>query len=90
MRGAFSFAKLSQSLGIPRPKDQIDRNGVNRPPLTGKVTIMPLTHFLSLIAFVIFAAGATISLFVWADLPLVALGFAALAGSLVLGARQWR
>jgi hypothetical protein len=51
---------------------------------------MPLTHFLSLIAFVIFAAGATISLFVWADLPLVALGFAALAGSLVLGARQWR
>ena len=43
-----------------------------------------------LIAFVIFAAGATISLFVWADLPLVALGFAALAGSLVLGARQWR
>ncbi|MEY4871183.1 MAG: hypothetical protein RLZZ563_513 [Pseudomonadota bacterium] len=51
---------------------------------------MPLTHFLMLIAFVICAAGATIGLFVWAELPLVALGFAALAGSLVLGARQWR
>ena len=51
---------------------------------------MPLTHFLALIAFVIFAAGTTSGLAVWADLPLVALGFAALAGSLILGARQWR
>ncbi|MBD1203709.1 MAG: hypothetical protein H9533_06200 [Rhodobacteraceae bacterium] len=52
--------------------------------------MMPLTHFLMLIAFVILAAGATVSLAVWADLPLVALGLAALAGSLILGARQWR
>lgn len=51
---------------------------------------MPLTHFLSLVAFVILAAGLTLGLAVWADLPFAALGFAALAGSLVLGARQWR
>lgn len=51
---------------------------------------MPVTHFLSLIAFVILAAGLTLGLAVWADLPLAALGFAALAGSLILGARQWR
>lgn len=51
---------------------------------------MPLTHFLTLIAAVILAAGATLGLALWADLPLVALGFAALAGSLILGARQWR
>lgn len=51
---------------------------------------MPLTHFLSLIAFVILAAGLTLGLALWADLPLAALGFAALAGSLILGARQWR
>ncbi|MBC2837304.1 hypothetical protein [Paragemmobacter straminiformis] len=51
---------------------------------------MPLTHFLALIAFVILAAGATLSLALWADLPLAALGFAALSGSLILGARQWR
>lgn len=51
---------------------------------------MPITHFLSLIAFVILAAGLTLGLAVWADLPLAALGFAALAGSLILGARQWR
>lgn len=51
---------------------------------------MPLTHFLALIAFVILAAGATLGLALWADLPLAALGFAALSGSLILGARQWR
>ncbi|WP_174213598.1 hypothetical protein [Paragemmobacter aquarius] len=51
---------------------------------------MPLTHFLSLIAFVILAAGLTLGLAVWADLPLAALGFAALAGTLIVGARQWR
>ncbi len=50
---------------------------------------MPLTHFLALIGFVILSAGLTLGLAVWADLPLVALGFAALAGSLALGARQW-
>jgi hypothetical protein len=52
--------------------------------------MMPLTHFLALLTFVILAAGATIGLAVWADLPLVALGLGALAGSLILGARQWR
>ena len=52
--------------------------------------MMPLTHFLLLIGFVILAAGATIGLAVWAELPLAALGLAALAGSLILGARQWR
>lgn len=52
--------------------------------------MMPLTHFLALLTFVILAAGLTIGLAVWADLPLVALGLAALAGSLILGARQWR
>jgi hypothetical protein len=51
---------------------------------------MPLPHFLFLIASVILAAGATLALVFWAELPLVALGFAALAGSLLLGARQWR
>ena len=52
--------------------------------------MMPLTHFLLLIAFVILSAGATIGLAVWADLPLVALALAALAGSVILGARQLR
>ncbi len=46
---------------------------------------MPLTHFLGLIAMVTLAAGLTIALAVWADLPLVAVGFAAAAGSLILG-----
>jgi hypothetical protein len=51
---------------------------------------MPVTHFLLMLTSVIAAAGATIALFAVADLPLVALGFAALAGSLILGLRQWR
>ena len=51
---------------------------------------MPLTLFLSLIGFVIAAAGATLALAFWADVPMLALAFAALAGSLALGARQWR
>ena len=51
---------------------------------------MPLPHLIGLIAFVIAAAGATIALAVWANVPLVAIGFAAMAGSVVLGARQWR
>jgi hypothetical protein len=45
---------------------------------------MPLTHFLSLIALVMAAAGLTIAILVWANVPLVALGFAAVAGSLIL------
>jgi len=51
---------------------------------------MPLTHFLILLAIVITAAGTTLALAFWANVPLIALGFAALAGSLILGARQWR
>ncbi|MGL5010138.1 MAG: hypothetical protein ACRC6I_09670 [Paracoccaceae bacterium] len=51
---------------------------------------MPLPYFLTMLAFVIAAAGATIALATWAGLPLAALSFAALAGTLVLGARQWR
>jgi hypothetical protein len=51
---------------------------------------MPLPYFLAMIAAVIAAGGATIALATWAQLPLVALGFAALAGSLILGLRQWR
>lgn len=51
---------------------------------------MPLTHFLGLIGFVIIAAGATLALAFWAGVPVLALTFAALAGSLLLGIRQWR
>ena len=50
---------------------------------------MPLPHFLLLVAFVILAAGLTLGLAVWADLPLAALAFAALTGSFALGVRQW-
>ena len=51
---------------------------------------MPLPHFLLMLASVIAAAGATIALATWAELPMAALAFAALAGSLILGLRQWR
>lgn len=51
---------------------------------------MPLPLFLGLIGFVITAACATLALVYWANVPLAALAFAALAGSLALGARQWR
>ena len=51
---------------------------------------MPLPYFLALLAVVILAAGATIALAFWAGVPVLALAFAALAGSLVLGIRQWR
>jgi cytochrome c-type biogenesis protein CcmH/NrfG len=51
---------------------------------------MPLPYLFGLIAFVIVAAGATLALALWANVPLIALGFAAMAGSLVLGSRQWR
>jgi hypothetical protein len=51
---------------------------------------MPLPHLIGLIAFVILAAGATLALALWVNVPLVALGFAAMAASLVVGARQWR
>jgi hypothetical protein len=51
---------------------------------------MPLPYFLAMIAAVIAAGGATIALAAWAELPMAALAFAALAGSLILGLRQWR
>ena len=58
--------------------------------VTDRRRIMPLPHLIGLIAFVIVAAGATIALALWVNVPLIALGFAAMAGSLILGARQWR
>ena len=51
---------------------------------------MPLPHLSGLVAFVIVAAGATLALALWVNVPLVALGFAAMAGRVVLGVRQWR
>jgi hypothetical protein len=51
---------------------------------------MPLPLFLAMLAFVIAAAGATFALAFWVKVPLVALGLAALAGSLMAGLRQWR
>ncbi len=51
---------------------------------------MPLTHFLGLLALVIVAAGATLALAFWAKVPLLAITFAALVASLILGVRQWR
>jgi hypothetical protein len=45
---------------------------------------MPVPMFLGMLAVVILAAGATIALAVWVHVPFVALGFAALAGSLIL------
>jgi uncharacterized membrane protein len=46
--------------------------------------IMPLTHFLGLIALVILAAGLTIWLAVWSGVPLAAVLFATLSASLIL------
>jgi hypothetical protein len=51
---------------------------------------MPLPYFLMMLLGVIAAAGLTIAVFTWTGLPIAAVGFAALAGSLLLGARQWR
>ncbi|MBK6467364.1 MAG: hypothetical protein IPL38_17070 [Rhodobacter sp.] len=51
---------------------------------------MPLTHFLGLLALVILAAAATLALAFWAKIPLLAIAVAALAGSVILGVRQWR
>lgn len=51
---------------------------------------MPLTSFLGLIALVILAAGATLALALWSGVPLWAVAFAALLGSLIIGGRQWR
>ncbi len=46
---------------------------------------MPLTHFLVLILCVVLAAGLSLWLAIGAGVPLVALGFAALAASVILG-----
>ena len=51
---------------------------------------MPTTTFVILILAVIAAAGITIALWAVAGLPLVALGMAALLGSLILGWRGLR
>jgi hypothetical protein len=51
---------------------------------------MPLTHFLTLLALVILAVGATLALAFWTGVPLLALSLAAMLGSLILGMRQWR
>lgn len=51
---------------------------------------MPPRTFALLIALVIAAAGVTIGLWAGAGLPLVALGSAALLGSLILGWRGLR
>jgi hypothetical protein len=46
--------------------------------------MMPLTHFLGLMALVIFAAGLTLWLAVYTGVPFVALMFAALCASVIL------
>ncbi len=51
---------------------------------------MPLPLFLAMLALVIVSAGATLALVFWAEVPLAAFAFAALAGSLLMGVRQWR
>lgn len=55
-----------------------------------KESSMPLPLFLAMLAFVVVAAGSTLALAFWIDVPLLALGFAALAGSVMIGAKQWR
>ena len=51
---------------------------------------MPLPHFLSLIFGVIAAAGLTILLAVWLDIPLVWLGLAAVVAALAVRGLKWR
>jgi hypothetical protein len=51
---------------------------------------MPFSTFAILILTVIAAAGATVALAWWLDVPLVALGLATLAASLIPGLRRWR
>lgn len=62
-----------------------------RPIFKGKGDkTMPLTYFLGLLSAAILAAAATLALAFWANVPLVALGLAALMASLIFGVRQWR
>ena len=51
---------------------------------------MPPKTFIFLILSVIAAAGVTIALWAGAGLPLIALGSAALLGSLILGWRGFK
>lgn len=51
---------------------------------------MPLPLFLGIMALAMVAAAMTVALAFWIDLPFIALGFAALTGSLIMGLRQWR
>jgi hypothetical protein len=51
---------------------------------------MPPKTFLLLLLSVIVAAGITVALWAGAGLPLIALGSAALLGSLILGWRGFR
>jgi hypothetical protein len=51
---------------------------------------MPFSTFAILILIVIAAAAATAALAWWLDVPLVALGLAALAASLIPDLRRWR
>ena len=46
--------------------------------------LMPVTHFLGLVALVVLAAGLTIWLAVWTGVPFMALAFAALSASIIL------
>jgi hypothetical protein len=57
--------------------------------MTGKEIAMPPARFAILLIVVIAAAGATIALAYWAEVPLALLWAAALAGSLILGVRRW-
>ena len=51
---------------------------------------MPLTHFLSMIAFVIIAAGATVLGMQAFGLPLAVMGLIALIAAVTLRATLWR
>ncbi len=50
---------------------------------------MPLTHFIGFLLAAVVAAGLTLVLALWLDMPLAAFSLATLSGSLILGARQW-
>jgi hypothetical protein len=71
---------LPRTLGFVAMTRQIKGRGV---------FIMPLPQFLLLIAFVMVAAGLTLGLAFWAEVPLLALTLATLTGSLALGLRRW-
>ena len=59
-------------------------------PHTKGVLTMPLTHFLSMIAFVIIAAAATVFGIQALGLPMAVMGLIALAAAVTLRASLWR